>query len=61
MIAKELEFLAKDHHIDVLVDEEIRRYVTLGRTKTLDEAIELAFKYEAMSKVEEFRNVVLYI
>ena len=32
----------------------MRRYVTLGRTKTLDEAIELALEYEAMTKVEEF-------
>ena len=32
------------------------RYVTLGRTKTLDKAIELALEYEAMTKVEEFRK-----
>ena len=34
----------------------MRRYVTLGRTKALDEAIELALEYEAMTKVEEFRK-----
>ena len=56
MTAIELEFLAKDHYIDALADEEMRRYVTLGRTKTLDEAIELALEYEAMTKVEEFRK-----
>ena len=35
----------------------MRRCVTLGRTKTLDEKIRLAFEYEAMSKVEEFRKL----
>ena len=54
MTAIELEFLAKDHFIDALADEEMRRYVTLGRTLTLDEAIELAL--EAMTKVKEFRK-----
>ena len=56
MTAIELEFLAKDHYINVLADEEMRRYVTLGRTKTLDKAINLALEYEAMTKVEEFRQ-----
>ena len=54
MTAILLEFLAKDHYIDALTDEETRSYVTLGRTNTLDEAIELALDYEAMTKVEEF-------
>ena len=31
----------------------MRRYVSSGRTKTLDEAIELALEYEAMTMVEE--------
>ena len=52
----ELEFLAKDHYIDALADEEMKRYVTLGRTMTLDEAMELALEYEAMTKVKEFRK-----
>ena len=56
MTARELEFLAKGHYIDALADEEMRPYVTLGRTKTLDEAIELTLEYEAMTKVEEFRK-----
>ena len=56
MTAIELEFLAKDHYIDALADEEMRCYVTLGKTKTLDEAIELTLEYEAMTKVEEFRK-----
>ena len=41
MTARELEFVAKGHYIDALADEEMRRYVSLSRTKTLDEAIEL--------------------
>ena len=56
MTAIELEFLAKDHFIDALAVEEMRRYVTLGRTKTLDEAIKLALEYEAKTKVKEFRK-----
>ena len=56
MTAIELEFLAKDHFIDALTDEETRRYVTLDKTKTFDEAIGLALEYEAMTKVEEFRK-----
>ena len=56
MSAIELEFLAKDHFIDVLTNEEMRRYVILSRTKTLDEAIKLALEYEAMTKVKEFRK-----
>ena len=34
----------------------MRRYVTLGRTKTLEEAIEIAIEYDAMTKIEEFRK-----
>ena len=52
MTAIELEFLAKDHFIDVLADEEMRCYVILGRTGTLHEAIELTLECEAMKKVE---------
>ena len=51
-----LEFLAKDHYINALADEEMKRYVTLGRTRTLDKAIELVLEYEATTKVEEFRK-----
>ena len=51
MTAIKLEFLAKDHCVDTHADEEIIHYVTLSRTKTLDEAIELALEYEAMTKV----------
>ena len=32
----------------------MRRYVTLGWTKTVDNAIELAPEYEAITKVETF-------
>ena len=39
MTAIELEFLAKDHYIDALADEEMRRYDSLGRTTTIDEAM----------------------
>ena len=40
MTTIELEYMAKDHYIDAFADEEMRRYVTLGRTKILDKAIE---------------------
>ena len=56
MTATELKFLTINHYTDALVDEEMRRYVTLGRTKTLNEEIKLALEYEAMTKVEEFRK-----
>ena len=36
MTTIELEFLAKDHFIDALTDDEMRCYVTLGKTKTLN-------------------------
>ena len=55
MTAIELEFLAKDYYID-----EMRRYVALGRTKTLDEAMELAFDYDAMKKIAELRKKACY-
>ena len=49
--AIELKFLAKDYYID-----EMRCYVALGRTKTLYEAMELAFDWDAMNKIAELRK-----
>ena len=52
----ERDMLAKDHFLDALEDEELCRYVTLGRTNTLEETVTLALEYEAMLKVEKMRH-----
>ena len=56
MTAIEMKFLAKDHFINALADEEMRRYNTLSRIKTLNIAIKLALEYDTMTKVEELRK-----
>ena len=55
MTTIELEILVKAHCIDAIADEEIRRYDTFDRSKTLNEAIELALECET-TKVGEFRK-----
>lgn len=67
MTAIELGFLATNHFIDA-VDEETRRNVTLGRTKTLveyeaktlDEAIKLVLQCEAAAKRKRILKTVCY-
>ena len=42
--------------MDALEDEELCRYVTLGRMNTLEETVTLALEYEAILKFEKMRH-----